>query len=58
MAMIVLMLYIYSFSRRIMWLRVGVTNKDPKVIAGFYLDTVQNIRGIVTMYVSRQFNNA
>ena len=38
---------LYSFSRRIMWLKVGVTNKDPKVIASFYLAAVQSVGGII-----------
>jgi hypothetical protein len=30
-----------GFSRRILWLRVGVTNNDPLVIAGYYLKCLQ-----------------
>ena len=30
-----------GFSRRIMWLEVCTSNKDPEVIAKFYLDTVK-----------------
>ena len=30
-----------GFSRRIMWLNVCTSNKDPEVIAKFYLDTVK-----------------
>lgn len=34
-----------GFSRHIMWLRVGHTNNDPKVIAGYYVDTLQKFGG-------------
>ena len=35
-----------GFSRHIMWLKVYCTNNDPKVIAGFYLNTVQELGGV------------
>ena len=38
---------LYRFSRRVLWLRIGVTNKDPKIIAGHFLDTVQRIEGLI-----------
>ncbi|XP_019641347.1 PREDICTED: uncharacterized protein LOC109482903 [Branchiostoma belcheri] len=34
-----------GYSRRILWLKVGPTNKCPKVVAGFYLDTVCQLGG-------------
>ncbi|KAK6171696.1 hypothetical protein SNE40_018136 [Patella caerulea] len=32
-----------GFSRRIIWLRVGETNNNPKVIARYYLEAVQQL---------------
>ncbi|KAK6183678.1 hypothetical protein SNE40_011108 [Patella caerulea] len=32
-----------GFSRRIIWLRVGKTNNNPKVIARYYLEAVQQL---------------
>ena len=32
-------------ARRIMWLKVGVTNNDPNVIAHFYVECVKTIQG-------------
>ena len=53
-----------GFSRKLMWLEVGTTNKMPEVIAKFYLDAgergwrhrggILNIRG---KYLSYQANN-
>ena len=34
-----------GFSRRLIWLEVGPTNKDPEVIAKMYLDAVKQIIG-------------
>ncbi|XP_028516806.1 uncharacterized protein LOC110245566 isoform X2 [Exaiptasia diaphana] len=34
-----------GYSRRIMWLEVGPTNKNPAVICGYYLKCVQHIGG-------------
>lgn len=31
------------FSRKIMWLKVSPTNHNPKVIARFYLETVEEV---------------
>ena len=35
-----------GFSRRLIWLEVGPTNKDPEVIAKMYLDAVKQIIGL------------
>ena len=35
-----------GFSRRLLWLEVGSTNKNSEVIAKFYLDTVKQLGGI------------
>lgn len=34
-----------GFSRRLLWLEVGSTNKNSEVIAKFYLDTVKQLGG-------------
>ena len=34
-----------GFSRRVLWLKVSRTNNDPAVVAGFYLETVENEGG-------------
>jgi len=37
-----------GFSRRIMWLEVGPTNKKPEVIANYFLGTVKQLKGVPT----------
>lgn len=39
-----------SFSRRVLWLEVGTTNNDPKVIAGYYLECVRRLKGTFNDY--------
>ncbi|CAC5426268.1 unnamed protein product [Mytilus coruscus] len=34
-----------GFSRNIMWLEADTTNKDPYVIAGYFIDTVREVGG-------------
>lgn len=34
-----------GFSRKILWLKVSSTNNDPKVIAGYFIDTVKTLNG-------------
>lgn len=34
-----------SFSRRVLWLHVGPSNNDPKIVAYYYLKCVQQLRG-------------
>ena len=34
-----------GFSRRVLWLKVSRTNNDPAVVAGSYLETVENEGG-------------
>lgn len=34
-----------GFSRKIMWLRAGANSNDPKIIAGYYIDTVSALGG-------------
>ena len=33
-----------GFSRKVLWLKVGKTNNDPAIIAGFYLATVKRVK--------------
>ena len=35
-----------GFSRRLLWMKVGPSNKDPRCIAQFLLEYVQKINGI------------
>ena len=35
-----------GFSRRILWLEVGTTNKNPEIVAGFYLNALRSCNGI------------
>lgn len=35
-----------GYSRRILWLNVGPSNNDPRLIASYYLSCVQQIRGV------------
>lgn len=35
-----------GFSRRVLWLRVGRSNNDPKVIASYFLDFLRELRGV------------
>ena len=34
-----------SFSRRVLWLELGITNKDSSVIARYYVGTVAALGG-------------
>lgn len=36
-----------GFSRNIMWLEAYTTNKDPHVIAGYFIDTVRQLGGVL-----------
>ena len=38
-------MYNLSYTRRVMWLEVGPSNKDPKVVCGYYARCVQKICG-------------
>lgn len=35
-----------GFSRKLIWLEVGLSNKLPEVVAKFYLDAVRKIKGV------------
>ena len=35
-----------GFSRRILWLKVGPSNKNPRYIARFYIELVQKLQGV------------
>ena len=38
-----------GFSRRILWLNVGSTNKNPRVVANYFLNTVDQLEGVSRM---------
>lgn len=35
-----------GFSRKLIWLEVGASNKLPEVVAGFYLEAVSKLKGV------------
>ena len=35
-----------GFSRMIIWLRVSYTNNDPKVVAGYFIESVERLGGV------------
>jgi hypothetical protein len=35
-----------GYSRRVLWIKVGHSNKDPKYIAHFYMELVQKLQGV------------
>lgn len=39
-------MFYFSFSQKILWLEVSPTNHNPKVVARFYLETVERVTGI------------
>ena len=39
----------YRFSRKIIWLRVSPTDHDPKVVAKFYLQSLEEVAGNTLM---------
>ena len=38
----------FRFSHRILWLEMSVTNNDPSVIVGYYLQVVESFKGMLT----------
>lgn len=45
-----------SFSRKVLWLKVSSTNRDPMVIARYYLECVENAAGKGERNASYNFN--
>ena len=37
----------FSFSRRILWLRVASTNRQPEVVASYFMDYVTELEGMI-----------
>ena len=37
----------YSFSRKIIWLKLSNTNSDPRVIARYYLESIEHAGGMM-----------
>lgn len=35
----------FRFSRYVLWVEAGVSNKNPKKIAGYFLETLENVKG-------------
>lgn len=45
--------WFFRFSCRILWLHVGPSNNDPYIIAGYYLECVKTLQGMIeTVMVS------
>ena len=40
----------HRFSRQILWFHVGPSNNDPFIIAGYYLDCVKKLEGIIKFW--------
>ena len=40
------LLHCFSHSRKVLWLKVGRTNRDPRVVAAYYLDYVRHMNGV------------
>ena len=38
-----------GFSRKVLWLQVGMSNNNPKYVAGFYLKIVKRLQGVPTL---------
>lgn len=50
------LIYLHRFSRRLLWLKVGITNHNPRVIVHHYLECIRQVGGelfldCVCMYV-------
>ena len=41
---------VHRYSRKILWMELSPTNHDPRVIVGYYLNTVANQGGITMCY--------
>ena len=51
-------MYCFRFSRRVLWLKVGRTNKDPYVVAHHFMEFVEDISGNVFLPdISSNFMN-
>ena len=44
-----------SFPRKVLWLKVAPTNRDPAVILGYYLECVAILGGKVHVYCCNDF---
>ena len=43
------MVFNFRYSRKIiLWLKVGTTNSKPSVIARYFIDSVLQVKGIIT----------
>lgn len=40
------------FSRKVMWLKLSTTNRDPAVILDYYLECVSNTKGMMLIIKS------
>ncbi|XP_033725720.1 uncharacterized protein LOC117315580 isoform X4 [Pecten maximus] len=48
------LVHIDGFSRRVLWLKVARTNNDPRVVASYFLDFVEEIHGVPRCILTRQ----
>ena len=41
--------FVYKFSRKIIWLKLSTSNHDPKIIARYYLEAVEEAGGTIVV---------
>lgn len=39
-------LLLYSFARKIIWLKLAPSNSDPRIIARYYLEAIEELAGM------------
>ena len=49
LAAVVHVYYSYSYSRKVLWLKLSSTNNDPRVIVQYFLDTVAERGGMYNL---------
>ena len=51
--------HLVRFSRKVVWMKLASTNRDPAVTFGYFLDSVHDLNGIhlklYTLYIARMY---